>query len=167
MQLAITFGLQYLDKVTLSYAAVYGLRKELHLVGQQYAWASSIFYLGYLVGEFPANYLLQKFPIGKFAGICTLIWGVLVMLCAVARNFAGIATLRFMMGLFEACIAPCWVFLTAAWYRAEEQGARVTVWYSMVSPAWVLPISGLKGCRTRPDREPTNRLVLPRLWEAS
>jgi hypothetical protein len=32
----------------------------------------SIFYFGYLAGQYPAGYLLQRLPIGKFLGICTL-----------------------------------------------------------------------------------------------
>lgn len=89
----ITYGLQYLDKVALGYAAVYGLRADLGLVGQDYSWASSMFYFGYLVGQIPANYLLQKFPIGKFAATNLLIWGVLVMLSSESHNFGGLTAM--------------------------------------------------------------------------
>ncbi|KAF2808121.1 dipeptide transmembrane transporter [Mytilinidion resinicola] len=136
--LALTFGLQYLDKVTISYAAVYGIRKDLDLVGTQYSWANSIFYFGYLVGEIPSNYLMQKLPIGKFASANLLIWGVLVMLCAVCENFAGLATVRFLMGVFESCIGPCWVTITAMFYKGQEQGTRCTAWYFMVGVAAIV-----------------------------
>ena len=126
--MAITYCLRYLDKVTLSYAAVYGLREDLGLVGSQYSWVASIFYFGYMVAEAPANYLLQKLPIARFAAVNIFIWGILVMLCAVAKNFAGIAVLRFLVAAFEACIEPCWVHLTGMFYRADEQGARVVIW---------------------------------------
>jgi len=137
-QLAITFGLQYLDKITISYAAVYGMRTDLGLVGQEYSWTNSLFYFGYMVGELPANYLLQKFPIGKFAGVNLIIWGMLVMLCSVAKNFAGLAVLRFLMGIFEACIGPCWIQITGAFYAGEEQAARTTFWYSLVGVAAII-----------------------------
>jgi ACS family allantoate permease-like MFS transporter len=88
-----TYGLQYLDKVALGYAAVYTLRTDLGLVGQQYSWASSIFYFGYLVGQVPAAYLMQRFPIGKFAAANLMIWGILVMLCSATSNFGGLAAL--------------------------------------------------------------------------
>ncbi|RDW74803.1 hypothetical protein BP6252_05945 [Coleophoma cylindrospora] len=136
--LAITFGLQYLDKVTISYAAVYGMRTDLHLVGTQYSWTNSIFYFGYMVGEIPSNYLMQKLPIGKFASVNLLIWGVLVMLCAVCKNFAGLATIRFLMGIFESCIGPCWVTITAMFYKGQEQGTRCTAWYFMVGVAAIV-----------------------------
>ena len=44
--LMVTYMLQYLDKSSISFASVYGLQTGTHLVGQQYAWLSSIFYFG-------------------------------------------------------------------------------------------------------------------------
>lgn len=39
----ITYDLQYLGKVAISYAAVYDIRADLNLVGQDYSWANSMF----------------------------------------------------------------------------------------------------------------------------
>ncbi|KAL2866136.1 uncharacterized protein BJX67DRAFT_356653 [Aspergillus lucknowensis] len=136
--LMVTFGLQYLDKVTLSYAAVYNMRDDLGMTGQDYSWATSIFYFGYLAGEFPANYLLQRLPTGKFAAWNLLVWGALVMLSGVARNFAGMAALRFLMGFFEAGIPPAWIQITAMFYKVPEQGTRCTAWYFMVGVAAIV-----------------------------
>jgi hypothetical protein len=47
----------------------------------------------------PANYLLQKPPISKFVATNLLIWGMLVMCMAAIKNFAGAASIRFLMGL--------------------------------------------------------------------
>lgn len=137
-QISLTFGLQYLDKVTISYAAVYGMRTELHLAGQDYSWISSIFYFGYLVGQPPANYLIQRLPIGKFAAVNLLIWGVLVMLCGVAKNYAGMMVLRFLMGIFEAPIAPVCIHVTGMFYKGQEQAARCTLWYFWVGVAAIV-----------------------------
>jgi hypothetical protein len=43
---SITEMLQFLDKSTLSYAAIFGLQKDTGLVGTDYSWLTSIFYLG-------------------------------------------------------------------------------------------------------------------------
>lgn len=40
--------LQSIDKTTLSYAAVFNLREDTHLVGTEYSWLGLLFYLGYL-----------------------------------------------------------------------------------------------------------------------
>ncbi|CAJ2503306.1 Uu.00g107000.m01.CDS01 [Anthostomella pinea] len=136
--LCITFGLQYLDKVTVSYAAIWGLKTDLGLVGQEYSWTASIFYFGYLVAEAPASYLLARFSTRKFAGISVFIWGVMVICCAAAQNFASIMVLRFLMGIFEAGIGPCWIALTGSFYHKDEQGARMTAWYSFVGLAAIV-----------------------------
>lgn len=46
--LAVCYAFFYIDKTTLSYAAIFGIRDDLNLVGTQYSWLSSIFYFGFL-----------------------------------------------------------------------------------------------------------------------
>ena len=46
--LAAVYFLQFLDKTTLSYTAVMGIRKDTHLVGQNYSDLSMLFYIGML-----------------------------------------------------------------------------------------------------------------------
>ena len=44
--LAAVYFLQFLDKTTLSYTAVMGIRKDTHLKGQEYSDLSMLFYIG-------------------------------------------------------------------------------------------------------------------------
>lgn len=44
--LASVYFLQFLDKTTLSYTAVMGIRTDTHLVGQDYSNLSMLFYIG-------------------------------------------------------------------------------------------------------------------------
>lgn len=44
--LAAVYFLQFLDKTTLSYTAVMGIRTDTHLVGQDYSDLSMLFYVG-------------------------------------------------------------------------------------------------------------------------
>jgi len=44
--LAAVYFLQFLDKTTLSYTAVMGIRKDTHLKGQDYSDLSMLFYIG-------------------------------------------------------------------------------------------------------------------------
>jgi MFS transporter, ACS family, allantoate permease len=36
--MCVVYGLNYLDKTTLSYASIMGLQKDIHLVGDNYQW---------------------------------------------------------------------------------------------------------------------------------
>ena len=44
--LAAVYFLQFLDKTTLSYTAVMGIREDTHLKGQEYSDLSMLFYIG-------------------------------------------------------------------------------------------------------------------------
>ncbi|CDH52324.1 mfs allantoate transporter [Lichtheimia corymbifera JMRC:FSU:9682] len=41
--------LQFLDKTTINYAALFNFKEDLNLTGFQYSFLGSIFYLGYLL----------------------------------------------------------------------------------------------------------------------
>lgn len=71
---------QKIDKTTLSYAAIFGINDDLGLSGAQYSWLSSVFYFGFLVWSVPTNFLLQRFPVGKYLGVNIILWGVFLML---------------------------------------------------------------------------------------
>ena len=40
--LCLIYGLNYLDKTTLSYASIMGIKKDIGLVGDDYQWLSSV-----------------------------------------------------------------------------------------------------------------------------
>lgn len=101
-----TYLLQYLDKNALNFASAYGLSEGTHLVGQDYSWLGSIFYFGYLIDQYPAGYLLQRFPIAKFLSFSTLAWGIILITTPACTSFAGIATNRFLLGFVEAAVNP-------------------------------------------------------------
>lgn len=112
----------------MSFAALWGLKEDTHLVGQEYSWLGSIFYFGYLFAEFPNLWLITRVPIGKYIGVCLTAWGATLCLVAVCHNFAGVATIRFFLGAFEACLLPCMMLLNSMWYRREEQPLRTAIW---------------------------------------
>ena len=115
--LAVCYAFFYIDKTTLSYAAIFGIREDLNLQGTQYSWLSSIFYFGFLAWAFPTNFLMQRLPIGKYLGFNIMLWGVFLMIQAAAHNFAGLAALRALAGAAEACADPSFMLITSMWYK--------------------------------------------------
>lgn len=102
--LCLVYGLNYLDKTTVSYASVMGLKKDIGLSGQQYSWIGSMFYFGYLFWEYPTNRLLQRLPLGKWSAFNVIMWGLVLCCMAATKNFAGAMTVRFFLGVFEAAV---------------------------------------------------------------
>jgi len=128
--LSAVYGLQYLDKTTLSYSSIMGIQTFAHLQGQQYSWLGSIFYFGYLVWEYPTNRLLQRLPLAKYTSFNIMVWGGILACMAGTQNFAGLMVVRFFLGVFEASVSPGFALFTSQWYKVGEQGARTGIWFS-------------------------------------
>lgn len=73
-------------------------------------------------------------PIAKWLSINVTLWGVMVALTAACSNFTGLVTVRAFLGAFEAVCQPTFTLLSSMWYKREEQGATVVLWYETVSP---------------------------------
>ncbi|THU92236.1 MFS general substrate transporter [Dendrothele bispora CBS 962.96] len=128
--LAVCYAFYYIDKTTLSYAAIFGIKDDLHLSGSEYSWLSSVFYFGWLVWGLPSNLLMQKSPSAKYLAINIFMWGVLLMAQAASRNFVDLALLRILSGAFEAIADPAFMLITTMFYKRSEQPSRISAWYS-------------------------------------
>jgi hypothetical protein len=96
--LAVTYVLQYIDKQAMSYAAVFDLFTSTGISSDQYSWFASIFYLAYLVAEYPWVFAAQKWRMGKIVGGCVLAWGSVLTFTALCGGFGGLAACRFLLG---------------------------------------------------------------------
>ncbi|KAK1039629.1 hypothetical protein LTS16_011108 [Friedmanniomyces endolithicus] len=141
--LAVCYAFFYIDKTTLSNAAIFGIRADLKLVGQDYSWLSSIFYFGFLAWALPTNLLMQRLPIGKYLGFNIFLWGVFLMIQSAAKNFAGLAALRAFAGAAEACSDPSFMLITSMWYTRRQQPIRMGIWYT--ANGFGIALGGLLG----------------------
>lgn len=125
----ITYFLQALDKGTLSFSSIMGLREDTHLHGQQYNWLTTCIYIAVLVVEYPTTWIVQRVPVAKYLGANVCVWGIVLALHSVCKGFAGLVTVRTLLGVFEACCQPILIACSAMWYKREEQASTVTYWY--------------------------------------
>ncbi|ANB11552.1 allantoate permease [Sugiyamaella lignohabitans] len=113
--LAVCYMFYYIDKTTLSYSAIFGMKEDLNLVGTEYSWLSSVFYFGYLFWAIPTNYFLLRLPVGKYLGFNIMLWGVFLMLQAACKSFASLTVLRVLGGAVEATADPAFMLITSMW----------------------------------------------------
>ena len=123
-----TYFLQALDKGTLSFAVIMGIKTDLHLVGQQYSWLTTCIYIAILIVEYPINYMIQRVPVGKTLGIFIMVWGSILALHASMTTFTHAVVLRTLLGIFEAICQPAFLVMSSMWYKREEQAAAVAFW---------------------------------------
>ncbi|KAI1339384.1 major facilitator superfamily domain-containing protein [Xylariaceae sp. FL0016] len=125
------YGLNYVDKVAMGWAVLFNFREDLGLKGTEYSWASSMFYFGYLIAQYPANFMLQRYQTARVLSWSVIAWGVLMLAHLGLRSFAGLMVVRFLLGVTESVVTPGFVIYTSIWYTRKEQVLRTMLWAAM------------------------------------
>jgi hypothetical protein len=69
--------------------------------------------VGYLGWEYGASQLLRRMPLGKYSGICIVLWGMVLSCFAAVDDFGGAVAIRLFLGVCEASVTPGFALLTS------------------------------------------------------
>ncbi|KAF5365557.1 hypothetical protein D9757_010906 [Collybiopsis confluens] len=128
----------FMDKTTLGYAAILGMNQDAHLTTDEYNWLGTIFYLSYLIFEWPQNLALQRFPVGKWMSINIFVWSVALCSHAACNSFGGLFAVRFILGVCEGSITAGFMIVSSMFYTRKEQTLRVGYWFLMNGTAQII-----------------------------
>jgi MFS family permease len=126
---SMTNLLLYADKATLSYASIFGLWEDTGLTQNKYNNSSTLFYVGYIIGQINLI-LVQKLPIGRLLTAIAFSWTTIIFLHCTAYNYQGIYALRFFLGFVEAVALPILNTTMGQFMTANEKAATAPLFYS-------------------------------------
>lgn len=139
--LMILYFVQFTDKTTLGASSIMGIKHDNNLSQAQYNWLGTIFYLAYLVFEWPQNLGLQRYPAGKWMAGNIFVWGVVLCGHAACHNFVGLFVCRLLLGACEGSITAGYLIVTSMFYTHTEAAQRIGYWSLMNGTAQIF--SGL------------------------
>ena len=135
--------LNSLDRVNISFAALQ-MNADLGLSTELYGNAVSIFFVSYLLFQFPSSKALKLLGARWWIFGVVLLWGLAATGMAFVQDVWHLYVLRFVLGIAEAGYAPGIVFLCSSWvprnYRA--QAIATTMLAVPVSVVLGAPLSG-------------------------
>ncbi|ORY14066.1 major facilitator superfamily domain-containing protein [Clohesyomyces aquaticus] len=117
--------ISYLDRGNIGFAATQGMTKDIGLKGSQLNTAVSVFYIFYILAEFPTSILVKRLQFNRVIPAIAFCWGIVCLCTGFVRNFAGLVTTRIFLGFFEGCLFPSMTLFLCNWYTREELGVRV------------------------------------------
>ncbi|MEL1249627.1 MFS transporter [Aurantiacibacter gilvus] len=125
-----------IDRVNVSYAGS-ALSADLGLTRDQFGQGVSMFFIAYLLFQYPHVRLLRAWGIKAWLLVSMLLWGVSGFWMAHIRSLEEFYAARFLLGMAEAGFAPGMTWLISQWappsLRARAMaGALVAVPLSMV-----------------------------------
>ncbi|KAF2738814.1 MFS general substrate transporter [Polyplosphaeria fusca] len=128
--LALMYLCNALDKGNLGNAKTDGMDKDLHFKNNQYNLILSIFYVPYVVFAPPIAMLGKKYGPSRVLPIMMFCFGSATLLSASVKNFAGMMTLRWFLGMAESAFFPLVIYYLTTFYRRGELARRLALFYA-------------------------------------
>ncbi|KAK5114844.1 hypothetical protein LTR62_002001 [Meristemomyces frigidus] len=79
------------------------------------------------MSQVPSNYMLKRMKPSRWIAFLMFSWGTITMGLGGVHNFAAVAVVRFLLGVFEAGLFPGLVYYLTFWYRTDERSIRVAL----------------------------------------
>jgi ACS family tartrate transporter-like MFS transporter len=151
----VLFFMSLLDRTNISIASL-DMNKDLGISFEQYGFALSVFYLGYVPFEIPSNFALQWVGARVWLARIMVTWGAVVVAHAFVQGATSLYIVRVLLGAAEAGLLPGLLWYFATWLPARERGmafgtllSTTAVAYATGAPftAWLMIFSvfGLHG----------------------
>ena len=141
--LVLVYVLGQLDRVNVSFAAL-TMNRDLGFSAAVYGLGASLFFLGYLVFQLPANLMLQRFGARRLIATIMVAWGLVSAATALVTSAAEFYAVRLLLGVAESGLYPGIMLYITYWFARENRAMAVSLFTLSVPIAGVLgsPLSG-------------------------
>jgi MFS family permease len=128
---SILYLLSFLDRSNIGNAKIEGMVTDLRIT--DYTSLLTIYFVGYVLAELPANWILKVSSPPLWLPTMTLLWGIVSVCMGLVHNQAGMFAVRFFLGITEAGLFPGCVYIFSRFYKRSERTARVAFFFSAAS----------------------------------
>ncbi|CAO2650158.1 Nn.00g014500.m01.CDS01 [Neocucurbitaria sp. VM-36] len=121
--------MNFMDRVNIGNARLYGLEDDLGLVGNQFQIAVSILFVTYVIFETPSNMVIKRMQPARYLAGLVLLWGLVATFSAFVNNFAALVACRLLLGTFEAGLFPGVILYLSMFYNKRNVSQRQAWFY--------------------------------------
>ncbi|KAF3390692.1 Pantothenate transporter liz1 [Talaromyces pinophilus] len=126
---SIGYFLKYLDLNNVTNAYLSGMEEDLEMFGNQLVTSTSIFTVGYVIGQVPFNLLLTRVSPRWVIPSLEVGWGMAVICMSSVKSYQALYVLRFLVGIFESGFYPGIHYMLGSWYKPSEIGKRAMIFW--------------------------------------
>ncbi|CAM9019872.1 unnamed protein product [Wickerhamomyces anomalus] len=120
------YFIKNLNQSNVGTAYVNGMKEFYHMDGNQYNYMTTLWTVGYIIGQIPSNLILHRISARYYLAGLELSWAILTALLIVPKSLNGVYALRFLIGLLESGYFPGLEYLIGSWYSRKELTKRST-----------------------------------------
>ena len=136
--LMLCYFCAYLDRVNVGFAKLQ-MMSDLQFSEAAYGLGAGIFFIGYFLCEVPSNIVLHKVGARRWIARIMITWGILSGCFAFVQTEWQFYTLRFLLGVAEAGLAPGLLLYLTYWFPSYRRARMTVLWFIAI------PISGMIG----------------------
>ncbi|CCH42845.1 putative membrane protein [Wickerhamomyces ciferrii] len=125
----------FMDKSTIGYTTILGIYKDTSLTKGGFNNLNSIFYVGYLVAQWPCHILMQKLPIGKYLAGSIFMWAIIIGGTAACKNYSQLMACRFLLGASEAVVTPACEMTLGMFLDTKQREIAQPIFWASASAA--------------------------------
>ncbi|SPJ81863.1 related to putative tartrate transporter [Fusarium torulosum] len=122
--------MNYLDRINVSNARLAGMQEDLHMTDTIWSLGISMFYVGYIISQIPANVIIAKGRPRILLPACMLAWSCVTICMPAVSSGWGFCLCRFIIGLVEGPFVPAVSLMTSSWYTKHESPLRMGIWHA-------------------------------------
>ncbi|KNG91321.1 putative allantoate permease [Aspergillus nomiae NRRL 13137] len=126
---SIGYFLKNLDLNNINNAFLSGMKEDLNMYGNQLVTSTSIYTVGYVIGQIPSNLLLTRISPRWVIPALEVGWGIATICTSSVQSYRSLYAIRFLVGLFESGFYPGIHYLLGSWYTPREIGKRAMVFW--------------------------------------
>ncbi|CAK7224498.1 hypothetical protein SBRCBS47491_005572 [Sporothrix bragantina] len=126
---SIGYFLKTLDQTNVYNAFLSGMKEELQMDGNELVTSTSLWTVGYVLGQIPATLLITRVSPRWVIPSLEVGWGLATVCAATVQSPHALYVLRFTVGLFESGFYPGIHYLLGSLYTPAELGKRAMIFW--------------------------------------
>ncbi len=149
--LMLLYMMAYVDRANIGVAKL-GMRADMGFNDAVIGFGAGIFFVGYLVMNLPAGFLVEQWSARKLIALLMMAWGIVAStmgllgtpLFGAMHVTTQFYMLRLLLGIAEAGFFPGVIVYLSHWYRPEDR-ARAKGYFMLSQPVAIavgIPVSG-------------------------
>ncbi|TKA81509.1 hypothetical protein B0A55_02993 [Friedmanniomyces simplex] len=131
--------LAFIDRSNIGNAKLDGLVKDLHLTGDKYNIALTVFYILYVLIDIPANWALKHVGGGHWLAMIAIAWGIVGTSMGAVKSYGGLIACRLLLGACEGGMFGGIILYLSMFYKRHQLMFRLGIFYCAA------PLSGAFG----------------------
>lgn len=102
----------------------------MHMSDVEWSAGISLFYVGYIISQVPANVIIAKGRPRIILPCVMLAWSAVTICMPAAKSPWAFMLCRFLVGLTEGPFLPGVALLSSSWYVKSETSFRMGIWHA-------------------------------------